>query len=164
MLREVHSHTDTLMFSTRILMDTTTQSTMPLLQEQPGNSLHPTLTCQSLLSSATSLGMPRHIQTPLLYGKHSSVTSSTALKSSSINSCAQERPNGMLRTVLLFSCLTAMTVMDLSIPLAERRDSSFSVIKTTPFLKTVITMMQKWPKRQTCMLHTQVPLPTTSTC
>lgn len=54
--------------------------------------------------------------------------------------------------------------MDLNIPHAEQKDSFFSVTKMTAFPPMLNTTMQRWPKKQTCMLHTQVPRPTTSTC
>lgn len=82
MLREVLSRIDTLTFSIKMRMGTTTQSTRPLPtnKQERESSLHQTPTCLSSPSSVSSSATLKLTPTAWFCGKPSSVTSPTELR------------------------------------------------------------------------------------
>jgi hypothetical protein len=99
MLKEEPSPIDMLTFSTKIKMVNTVQSTTLCLKVLQEDSLLQILISQNLRSSGMSLDTLKQIQILWLFGKHNLVISQMVLKSLSINSLSQERPNGTLRMV-----------------------------------------------------------------
>lgn len=82
MLREEHSHIDTLMSFIKMRLATITQlmNALQTPREKSIGSLLQILTCQSLLFLDLSMDMLRHIPTPLSYGKHNLEILPTVLK------------------------------------------------------------------------------------
>ena len=147
MLREEPSLTDTLMFSIKTRMVTTTQSTR-LFQTRTRrreleSSSPPTPISLNLPLWDTSSDTPRLIQTHSLFGRLSLEILLMELRLSLINSWSLEKPSGMLRTDLFYSCLMDTMAKDQSIPHAGLRDTFFCVTKMSLFHRRVNTITTK---------------------
>ena len=138
-----------LSFSIRRKISLTFQFTLSTLVLRSNASKFATLTYLNTLFSVTSMVMHRPSLTLWPFGKLSSETLLTVLRSLLTLWLLQVSLSGMLSRDLSFFSLTAMTARDQSTVLLALRDSCSWVMSTNHR----VSVKREW----TCRLSTQVP-------